>query len=41
MLEEFSPLSPDDFKSKAHIQQELLDILDKEESFRRQRSREN
>jgi hypothetical protein len=40
-LEETGPLSPTQRKRKIMLQQEMLKILDNEESFWRQRSREN
>jgi hypothetical protein len=40
-MEEQSPLLPADIKKRAELQQELLDILDKEEKFWRQRARDN
>jgi hypothetical protein len=39
--EEWSPLSATDIQKRAELQQELLDILDKEECFWRQRARDN
>jgi hypothetical protein len=41
MKEEFSKLSASDIQQKAALQQEMLDILDKEECFWRQRARDN
>jgi hypothetical protein len=40
-LEEQSPLLPADIVKRAELQQELLDILDKEEKLWRQRARDN
>jgi hypothetical protein len=40
-MEEQSPLLPADIKKRAELQQKLLDILDKEEKFWRQRARDN
>jgi hypothetical protein len=41
MREEFSPLSATGIQKRVKIQQELLDILDNEESFWRQRARDD
>jgi mannosylglycoprotein endo-beta-mannosidase len=40
-LEEQSPLLPADIVKRAELQQELLDILDREVKFWRQRARDN
>jgi hypothetical protein len=39
--EELSPLTPAAIQKRTELQQEFLDILDREESFWRQRSRDN
>jgi hypothetical protein len=40
-LEEMGPLSPTQRERKALLQQEMLQVLDNEEAFWKQRSREN